>query len=93
MIYAANAFALTGAYLDGGRAHPMIRPEVVIMGELMSQQKQTAARRGWLAVAGWLGSGWALVGGHIFLTVVGVGVAVYLTRNWFQYRAKWGMRF
>ncbi len=63
------------------------------MGELMTQQKQTASRRGWLAVAGWVGTGWAVVGGHLFLGVIAAAVAVFLTRSWFQYRAKWGMRF
>ncbi len=63
------------------------------MGELMTVQKKTAARRGWLAVAGWVGTGWAVFGGHLFLAVFVAGLAVYLTRSWFQYRAQWGMRF
>ncbi len=63
------------------------------MGELMAQQKATAARRGWIAVAGWVGTVWALVGGHLFLGLAGVGLAIFLTRRWFQYRAQWGMRF
>jgi type II secretory pathway predicted ATPase ExeA len=63
------------------------------MGELMTQQKQIAARRGWMAVAGWVGAGWAVVSGHLFLALLAGGLAVFLTRNWFQYRAKWGMRF
>lgn len=63
------------------------------MGELMTQQKQTAARRGWLAIAGWIGTGWAAIGGHFMLAVLVAGVAVFLTRRWWQYRAQWGMRF
>lgn len=63
------------------------------MGEMMVQQKQTAARRGWLAVAGWAGTGWMLFNGYFFFGVLGVALAVFLTRRWFQYRAQWGMRF
>lgn len=64
------------------------------MGELMSQQKQTASRRGWLAVAGWLGTAWAIFSAHsLFLGLIGAAIAVFLTRRWFQYRAQWGMRF
>ncbi len=63
------------------------------MGELMSTQKQTAARRGWLAIAGWVGTGVALVAGHFVVGLFGAGIAVFLTRRWFQYRAQWGMRF
>ena len=32
-------------------------------------------------------------GGHLLLALLGVGLAVFLTRRWFQYRAQWGMRF
>ena len=62
------------------------------MGEMMVQQKQTAARRGWLAVAGWIGTGLALFYGHVLVAAIVAAVAVMLTRSWFQFRAKWGMR-
>lgn len=63
------------------------------MGELMKNQKAEASRRGWFAVAGWVGAGWTLFGGHFILGAIIAAVAVWLTKSWFNFRAKWGMRF
>lgn len=62
-------------------------------GGPLSTQKAEAARRGWMAVAGWAltpilawKAGW-------LLGILAVAGAVWLTSRWFKYRAEWGMRF
>jgi hypothetical protein len=60
---------------------------------LMSRDQAEAKKKGWIAVAGWAGSG-ALFFLHFpILGVVGIGASVYLTYRWFIFRAKRGMRF
>lgn len=63
------------------------------MGELLPKQRAEAARRGWMAVAGWGGTGLLWMIKLKFLALVGIGAAVWLTWRWFKYRATWGMRF
>jgi len=64
------------------------------MGEMLSTQKAEARKLGWQAVAGWALTV-LLVWEHwsIILVVAGGALAVWLTRRWFAFRAKWGMRF
>lgn len=64
------------------------------MGELLPKQRAEAARMGWMAVAGWAGTGIVVLVVHkVLLGLLGAGVAVWLTWRWFKFRASWGMRF
>jgi hypothetical protein len=61
--------------------------------QLLPNQRREAARLGWMAVGGWAASGLAVYwswGGWTILPLIG---AAWLTWRWFQFRAKWGMRF
>lgn len=64
------------------------------MGDLLPKQRAEAARLGWLAVAGWGGTGLVLFFVKVkLLALIGAAAAVWLTWRWFKYRASWGMRF
>jgi len=60
----------------------------------LAKQKSEAATKGWLAVAGWGGTvAVGLLWTSWFLILLGVIASAFLTKRWFDYRAKWGMRF
>jgi hypothetical protein len=62
------------------------------MSSLVSTEKKTAKRKGWMAAAVAGGSVAALALSPV-LGVIGLVGAGYLTYDWFMYRAKRGMRF
>jgi hypothetical protein len=62
-------------------------------GGPLSTQKSEAARRGWLAVAGWALTPILLWKAGLIVGIVVAAVSVWLTKRWFDYRAQWGMRF
>ena len=61
--------------------------------DLLPNQRRQAARLGWMAVGGWLATGLFAWWGWGLATILPLGGAVMLTLRWFQFRAKWGMRF
>ena len=61
--------------------------------DLLPNQRRQASRLGWMAVGGWLATGLAVYWSWGWLTILPLGGAVMMTRRWFQFRAKWGMRF
>ena len=60
---------------------------------LMSRDKSVAKKKGWLALAGWVGTGFIGVKVSFWLAIPAAVAAAYLTVNWFMFRAKRGMRF
>lgn len=60
---------------------------------LMSRDKSEAKKKGWLAVATWVGTGLLGVKASIWLAIPAAIAAGYLTLKWFMFRAKRGMRF
>ena len=63
------------------------------MGEMLSTQKSQARSLGWQAVAGWTVAALLLWKAGLIIGLGGAVLSAYLTRRWFQYRAKWGLRF
>lgn len=63
-------------------------------GGPLSKQKSEAATKGWLAIAGWGATvGVLVLGWSWFFVLAGGAGAAFLTKRWFDFRAKWGMRF
>jgi hypothetical protein len=60
---------------------------------LMSRDRALAKKKGWIAVAGWAGSGALFFWHWPILGLACVGLSCYLTYKWFMFRAKRGMRF
>ena len=63
------------------------------MGSLMSADKATARKKGLAAAGAATGSVLLLALAPAVLGVAGLVGTAYLTYDWFQYRAKRGMRF
>jgi hypothetical protein len=59
---------------------------------LISQDRATARKKGWLTLSAWVGTGLLAVWHPVVGVLAGAGAAV-LTYRWFMFRAKRGMRF
>jgi len=61
-------------------------------GAIIQRNKSVAKRKGWIAAAA-AGGSLAVVMVSPFLGIVGLAGAAYLGYDWFNFRARNGMRF